>query len=93
MELVEEAGYTDLKIVVVKFRKGLDPQIQNTIATMAYGCPSDASPENWYEAAQNVDQTARPMKPLSQPTKPPHLLPLVSHLPVRATAESDLAKF
>ena len=37
VELVAEAGYTDLKIVVVKFRKGLDPQIQNTIATMAYG--------------------------------------------------------
>ena len=56
VELVAEAGYTDLKIAVVKFRKGLDPQIQNTIATMAYGRPSDASPEGWYEAAKNVDQ-------------------------------------
>ena len=56
MELVAEAGYTDPKIVVVKFRKGLDPQIQNTIATMAYGHPSDASPESWYEAAKNVNQ-------------------------------------
>ena len=33
-----------------------DPQIQNTIATMAYRRPSDASPEDWYEAAKNVDQ-------------------------------------
>ena len=56
MELIAEAGYTDPKIVVVKFRKGLDPQIQNTIATMAYGRPSDSSPENWYEAAKNIDQ-------------------------------------
>ena len=56
MELVAEAGYTDPKIAVVKFQKGLDPQIQNTIATMAYGRPSDASPEGWYEAAKNVDQ-------------------------------------
>ena len=56
MELVAEAGYTDLKIVVVKFRKGLDSQIQNTIAMMAYGRPSDSSPENWYEAAKNIDQ-------------------------------------
>ena len=56
MELVAEAGYTDPKIIVVKFQKGLDPQIQNTIATMAYGRPSDASPESWYEAAINVDQ-------------------------------------
>ena len=23
---------------------------------MAYGCPSDSSPENWYEAARTIDQ-------------------------------------
>ena len=69
MELVAEAGYTDLKIIVVKFWKGLDPQIQNTIAMMAYGCPSDSSPENWYEAAKNIDQTAQPTKPLKQLTE------------------------
>ena len=56
MELMSEAGYTDPKIAVIKFRKGLDPQIQNTITTMAYGRPSDASPEGWYEAAKNMDQ-------------------------------------
>ena len=56
VELIAEAGYTDPKTTVVKFRKGLDPQIQNTIATMAYGRPSDASPEDWYEVAKNVDQ-------------------------------------
>ena len=56
MELVAEAGYTDPRTTVVKFRKGLDPQIQNTIATMAYGCPSNPSPEDWYEVAKNVDQ-------------------------------------
>ena len=56
VELVSEAGYTDPKTTVVKFRKGLDPQIQNTIATMAYGHPSDTSLEDWYEAAKNVNQ-------------------------------------
>ena len=56
VELVAEAGYTDPKTTVVKFWKGLDPHIQNTIATMAYGQPSDASPEDWYEAAKTVDQ-------------------------------------
>ena len=56
VELVAEAGYTDPKTTVVKFRKGLDPQIQNTIATMAYGCPSNTSPDDWYKAAKNVDQ-------------------------------------
>ena len=55
-ELVAEAGYTDLKTTVVKFQKGLDPLIQNIIATMAYGHPSDASLEDWYEAAKNIDQ-------------------------------------
>ena len=77
MELVAEAGYTDPKVVVVKFRKGLDPQIQNTIATMAYGRPSDTSPENWYEAAKNVDQNCVANKafksayqaPVSTPTR------------------------
>ena len=43
-------------MTVVKFQKGLDPQIQNTIATMACGWPSDDSLEDWYEAAKNVDQ-------------------------------------
>ena len=56
MELIAEVGYMDPKTTVVKFRKGLDLQIQNTIATMAYGRPSDASLEDWYEAAKNVDQ-------------------------------------
>ena len=56
VELIMEVGYTDSKTTVVKFRKGLDLQIQNTITTMAYGCPSDASPEYWYEVAKNVNQ-------------------------------------
>ena len=46
----------DPKIMVVKFRKGLDPQIQNTIVTMAYGHPSNTSPEDWQDATKNVDQ-------------------------------------
>ena len=56
MEFIAEAGYTDPKTTVVKFWKGFDPQIQNTIATMAYGCPSDASLEDWYEVVKNVNQ-------------------------------------
>ena len=56
MELIVEAGYTDPKTTIVKFQKGLDLQVQNTIATMAYGHPSDASPEDWYEVAKNVNQ-------------------------------------
>ena len=37
IDLITEAGYTDPKIVVVKFRRGLKPEIQNAIAMMAYG--------------------------------------------------------
>ena len=52
MDLIAEAGYTDPKTTVVKFWKGLDPQIQNTITMMAYRRPSDTSLENWYKAAR-----------------------------------------
>ena len=51
-----EAGYMDLKMIVVKFWRGLDPQIQDAMATMAHGHLSDTSPDSWYEAAQNIDQ-------------------------------------
>ena len=56
LDLIAESGYMDLKISVVKFRKGLDPQIQNAVATMTNGCPSDTAPTAWYEAARNIDQ-------------------------------------
>jgi hypothetical protein len=35
LDLIVESRYMDLKTLVVKFRRGLDPQIQNTVATMA----------------------------------------------------------
>ena len=56
LDLVVESGYTDPKVLVVKFRRGLDLQIQNAVATMANGQPSDTAPTAWYEAARNVDQ-------------------------------------
>ena len=56
LDLITEAGYTDPKTLVVKFRRGLNPQVQNAVATMAAGRPSDTSPTHWYEAARNVDQ-------------------------------------
>ena len=56
LDLVAESGYTDPKVLVVKFRRGLDPQIQNAVATMANGQPSDTALIAWYKAARNVDQ-------------------------------------
>ena len=54
-DLITEAGYSDPKMVVVKFRRVLDPQIQNAIATMASGRPSDLVPIQWYGAARTID--------------------------------------
>jgi Retrotransposon gag protein len=31
LDLITESGYMDLKTLVVKFRRGLDPQIQNAV--------------------------------------------------------------
>jgi len=55
-DLITEAGYSDLKTIVVKFRWGLDTQIQNAIATMPSGCPSNMVPMDWYTAARTIDQ-------------------------------------
>lgn len=56
LDLIAEAGYSDPKTLVVKFRRGLNPQVQNAVATMSAGRPSDIIPTAWYEAARNVDQ-------------------------------------
>ena len=56
LDLVAESRYMDPKTLVVKFRRGLDPQIQNAVVTMVNGRPSDTAPAAWYKAARNVDQ-------------------------------------
>ena len=55
-DLIADSGYSDPKTIVVKFRRGLSAQIQNSVATMASGRPSDANPEAWYAMARVVDQ-------------------------------------
>jgi len=55
-DLIMEAGYSDPKTIVVKFHRGLDTQIQNAIATMPSGRPSDMVPTDWYTAARTIDQ-------------------------------------
>ena len=55
-DLITEAGYSDLKTIVMKSHWGLDSQIQNTIATMPSGCPSDMVPTDWYTAARTIHQ-------------------------------------
>ena len=55
-DLIMEAGYSDPKTIVVKFCQGLDIQIQNAIATMPSGRPSNMVPTDWYTAARTIDQ-------------------------------------
>ena len=55
-DLIADSSYTDLKTIVVKFRRGPNAQVQNSVATMASGRPSDASPDEWYSMACTVDQ-------------------------------------
>ena len=55
-DLITEASYSDPKTIVVKFHQGLDTQIQNAIATMPSGRPSDMVPMDWYTAARTIDQ-------------------------------------
>ena len=50
-DLIADSRYSDLKTIVVKFRRGLSAQIQNSVATMASGRPSNASPGAWYAMA------------------------------------------
>jgi len=56
-DLIMETSYSNPKtIVVVKFCRELDTQIQNAIAIMPSGCPSDMVPTDWYTAARTIDQ-------------------------------------
>ena len=56
LDLIADSGYTNPKTIVVKFRRGLNPLIQNAVATMASGRPSDACLTEWYKVAQTVNQ-------------------------------------
>jgi len=47
---------TDPRTLVVKFRRGLKLGIQNQIATMLYGRPTDTDLNTWYRAARRIDQ-------------------------------------
>ena len=55
----------------MKFQRGLNPQIQDAIATMAYRCPSDTSPDSWYEAAKIIDQNCTANKAFNSACQPP----------------------
>jgi hypothetical protein len=51
LELIDEAGYTNGLSIVMKFRRGLDRDIQDWIAELVQGRPEDDDLEGWYSAA------------------------------------------
>ena len=55
-ELVEQAGYSEGLPMVVKFRKGLNREIQDQIAQLAVGRPRDDNVDAWFEAAVRADE-------------------------------------
>jgi hypothetical protein len=55
-ELVEQAGYKEGLAIVVKFRRGLNREIQDQIAQLVIGRPRDDKPEEWFQAAVSAEE-------------------------------------
>jgi Retrotransposon gag protein/Zinc knuckle len=55
-ELVDQAGYREGLAIVVKFRRGLDRDIQDQIAQLVVGRPGDDRPEEWFQAAVSAEE-------------------------------------
>ena len=49
-ELVDCTEYTEGTNIVLKFQHGLSPIIQDYIACLTYGQPSNDIPKDWYDA-------------------------------------------
>jgi len=77
-DLIEESGYTNLKTVVVKFRRGLDRRISSALASMASGRPSDNKPEEWYHLAVQLDQNRAAEEAFQSSHKQTHIPGLIS---------------
>ena len=48
--------YDDDKTIMIKFRQGLDPALQNQVALLGDSAPDFGDTEGWYEAAWRVFQ-------------------------------------
>jgi hypothetical protein len=55
-QLVDLSGYTEALVVVLKFRRGLNPAIQDKIAELGRDRPADNDADAWYAAARRYDQ-------------------------------------
>jgi len=54
--LASDAGYIDLRTLVVKFCHRLKLNVQSQITTMPFKRPANTDLEAWYAAAQRIDQ-------------------------------------
>jgi Retrotransposon gag protein/Zinc knuckle len=88
-DLIVDSGYTDPKTTVVKFRKGLNTHIQNVVATMAAGRPSDESPEQWYNMARTVDQNRAANEAFSSSHRAPVQTPRLTTSVFRQTVPTS----
>jgi hypothetical protein len=50
-DLIDMAGYKEGLAIIIKFRRGLQRDIQDQIAQLLFGRPSDDNPEAWFQAA------------------------------------------
>jgi hypothetical protein len=55
-EIVQRARYFEGAHIILKFRQGLDEKIQDHVACLTEGRPSDDSPQQWYAAAILCDE-------------------------------------
>ena len=55
-KLIDRARYFEGAHIVLKFRQGLNPKVQDHVACLTTGCPSDEAPKQWYDAAILCDK-------------------------------------
>jgi hypothetical protein len=55
-EMIDCARYFKGTHIVLKFHQGLNAAIQNHVACMTAGCPSDETLKEWYDAAPLCDE-------------------------------------
>jgi len=53
---VDISEYSDDMTIIIKFCKGLDPNIQNMVATLGEHAPKINEPEKWFEVVQKVSR-------------------------------------
>ena len=86
-DLIEQAGYTDGLVIVMKYRRGLSPEIQNQVATMTVGRPRGNMPKEWYDAAALCDENRRANEAFVGTKATPRAAPVRAPPPVFRTAQ------